>query len=179
MPGPVIRSVFVRRRNTQSGIKLRRGAGEAHADLATMVRVDVLSKAGKFYLVPIYAWQVADRERFPVPPMRAIEAHKPEAEWPVMDSSYRFTFSMFPGSYIEAVNRSSETIAGYYRQTNRSTSAYQVSPPHDSQKLLQTGPRLLSSMQKFAIDRLGQRHEIKWEPREWHGAVCTSASPAD
>lgn len=93
--GPPIRRVVLRRPSAKAGIKLRRGEGEAHADQASMVRVDVFRKAGKFYLVPIYAWQVATMDR---PPDRAIVSAAPEDRWPVVDGSYEFLWSLHPDS---------------------------------------------------------------------------------
>ena len=51
------------------------------ADNATMVRVDVFEKGGKYYLVPIYSWQVAKG----ILPDRAIIAFKDEEDWQLID----------------------------------------------------------------------------------------------
>lgn len=176
--GPVIRNVHLRRRNTQSGIKIRRGDAEAHADLATMVRVDVFRKAGKYYLVPIYAWQVADRVQYQQPPDRAIVAYKPESEWALVDNTYNFGFSLYPGSYVRLVNRSGETFEGYYAGADRATGGVTLEKHDHIGKPDRPGTRLVAQFSKYHVDRLGARHPIEKEPREWHGEVCMSASAA-
>jgi CRISPR-associated endonuclease Csn1 len=178
--GPIIRNVYVRRRSTQSGIKIRRGDAEAHADLATMVRVDVFTKQGKNYLVPIYAYQIADRAGWPFPPMRAVKGARPEQAWHVIDDTFRFRFSLYPSSLVSWPGETGEQQFGYFRALNRNTGAITVSPPAQftSSDQVRISPMTISTFQKMQVDRLGARHLIAKEPREWRGEVCTSASAA-
>ena len=55
-----------------------------------MARVDVFTKDGKYFLVPIYTWQVAKG----ILPNKAIVALKDENEWIEIDNNYIFLFSL-------------------------------------------------------------------------------------
>lgn len=168
--GPPVRQVVLVRAKTTAGIKLRRGEAEAHANQASMVRVDVFTKGRRYYLVPIYAWQVAKLEE---PPMRAIVAHKDEAEWDRIDHSFSFCFSLFPGSYVIAANRAGEKFEGYYIGTDRNGGQLTLRSHDGLGKLSRPGTRLLASFEKYHVDRLGRLHRIEKEPRLWHGVVCS------
>ncbi len=167
--GPPIRTVVLRRKRAKSGIKLPRGQALAHADLDSMVRVDVFARNGRYYLVPVYAWQVARLDR---PPMRAIVAHKEEDQWDVIDDSFVFRFSLYPGSYVIAVNRSGERFEGYYAGADRNGGTLSLRAHHSLGKPARPGVRLLASFEKYHVDRLGRLHRIEREPRLWRGAVC-------
>ncbi|HMR30895.1 MAG TPA: type II CRISPR RNA-guided endonuclease Cas9 [Geminicoccaceae bacterium] len=177
--GPVIRHVQLRRRSTQSGIKIRRGSEqpEAHADLATMVRVDVFEKGRKNYLVPVYAYQVADRDGWPDPPVRAVKGARGEEAWHVVDGSFRFRFSLYSSSLVGWPGGDGYRF-GYFRALDRNTGAIKVAPHDrsDSAEQLKISPMTIAGFNKYNIDRLGSRHLIEREPREWRGEVCMSAS---
>ena len=171
--GHPIRKVTLR---SESNPRTERAGFEAHkglVDNADMVRLDVFEKEGKTYLVPVYAHQIADRAGWPQPPNRAITAHKPESEWLEIDGSYTFRFSLYPFSWVEAVDRKGVVYEGYYRGADRSTGAITYSQEVSRLKTDRFGTRLLASFKKFQVDRLGRRHEVKGEPRQWHGADST------
>ncbi len=154
----------------------QRAGFKAHGGLvdnADMVRLDVFEKDKKFYLVPIYAHQVADKESWPQPSDRAITAHKPEEEWTKIDETYAFKFSLYPFSWIEGVSRKGEISEGYYRGADRATGAITFSEELSRLKTDRVGVKLLYSFKKFQVDRLGQKSEIKSEVRTWHGVACT------
>lgn len=158
------------RTNKKVDVSVRGGA----ADRGEMARVDVFRKDGKFYLVPIYPHQVADKAQYPSPPNRAVQAYKAEDEWPVMDSSFEFRFSLYPFAFVELVKSDGEVIEGYFRGLHRTTGAVTVSPHHQpDQSIAGIGARTLQSIRKFAIDRLGRKHDIARETRTWHGEACT------
>ncbi len=139
-----------------------------------IVRLDVFEKDRKFYLVPIYTHQVADRKKWPTPPNRAVTAHKPEQEWPVMDNSFEFKFCLSPYSWIEVIRKSGEVIEGYYRGADRSSGNLEISLERSKRDTVRgIGARTLHSFKKFQVDRLGRKTEIKSEKRTWHGVVCT------
>ena len=80
------------------------------AENSSMVRVDLFKvesarydSAGRritpgYYLVPVYLWQVADKNT--KTPLKAIANGKPEDEWPEMDPS-DFVMSLYKDNYIE------------------------------------------------------------------------------
>ncbi len=169
--GPPIRRVRLVR-STTAGIKLRRGDGEAHADQQSMVRVDVFRKDGLYWLVPVYAWQLA---KLPQPPMRAIKAGVEEADWYVLDDGHEFLWSLYPGSFVRAVSRKGEVFEGYFRSLDRSNGRISFSPPEDwdSRKQQRFTTRTLASFEKWHVDRLGRRFRIERETRTWRGVPCS------
>jgi CRISPR-associated endonuclease Csn1 len=159
----------------KTDVLIREGA----ADRGEMVRVDVFRKANnrgvwEYYIVPIYPHQVANRSAWPTPPNRAVQAYKPEEEWPEMDNQYEFLWSLYPFSLVELVKPDGEIIEGYFRGFHRSTGALEISPHHSRDIVRQgIGARTLRSVRKFAVDRLGRRFPIARETRTWHGEACT------
>ena len=163
-----------------SRVRLRQGekAGQivrgGHADNSEIIRTDVFDKDGKFYLVPVYRHQWADKS-LPAP-LLAIDANTREKDWTIINSSFDFLFSLYPDSFVEVVKRNGEYIDGYFRGVDRSTGAITLSPHnHRPQQYLQRGigTRTLRSLKKFQIDRLGRKFEVKREKRTWHGVACT------
>ena len=168
-----IRKVTLRTKR-KPDVLVRGGA----ADRGEMTRVDVFTKPNRrgsleYFVVPVYPHQVFDRLHWPAPPDRAVQGGKPEAEWPRMDESFTFLWSLYPMSYV-AVDLGDKQHEGYFRSMDRSTGAMTLS--HHSSKSLLTrsiGVRTAKGLRKFAVDRLGRRFEIERETRTWHGAACT------
>lgn len=139
----------------KSGVMVRNGKGIA--DNATMVRVDVFQKAGKNYLVPVYAWQVASG----ILPNKAIVAHKDESEWTEMDESFAYQFTLYPNDLVEVITKK-DRIFGYYAGCNRSTAAITLKV-HDLDKRIGKGGIIESigvknvlSFRKYQVDVLGK-----------------------
>ncbi len=172
--GHLIRKVTVRSEKNptteRSGFEVNNG----HVDNGNIVRLDVFEKSGKFYIVPIYVHQIADRAQWPKPPNKATTAGKTEKEWPEMNETYSFRFSLYPFSWVEVAKRDGEIIQGYYRGVDRSTASITLSEEVSRQRQIRgIGCRTLLSFSKFQVDRLGRKSEIKSEKRTWHGVVCT------
>lgn len=161
--------------NKKVDVSVRGGAAER----GEMTRIDVFRKANKrgkpeYFLVPIYPHQVADRSQWPQPPNQAVTANKPEEEWPTIDASHTFLWSLYPLCWVEVQKADGEIIEGYFRGMSRNTGAILISP-HQTNTVVREGigAKTLASFRKFAVDRLGKRHEIEKETRTWHGEVCT------
>lgn len=154
------------------------GAGRRYgtADRGGIVRVDVFRKPNKkgvfgYFLVPVYPTDIAGKD---TPPVRAATSGKPEAEWPVVDESYEFLWSLTPMSYLKVGTAKGDVFEGYYRGMDRSTGAIQLSAHENSTKLIRgIGARTLTVFKKFCVTRLGVAHEVKRESRTWHGKACT------
>jgi CRISPR-associated endonuclease Csn1 len=172
--GDVINKVRIKTKD-KVNVLVRDGS----ADRGEMTRVDVfrkLNKRGKveYFLVPIYPHQIADKQDFPVPPNRAVQAYQDEADWPEIGEEHEFLWSLYPLSYVEVTKPDGQIIEGYFRQLDRSTGAVSLSPHHSSQTLIRSiGVRTLLNFRKFSVDRLGNCFEIHREQRTWHGVVCT------
>lgn len=161
--------------NKKADVLIRDGA----ADRGEMVRVDVFRKRNKkgaweYFLVPIYPHQVADQEEWPSPPNRAVQAYKPETEWPQISNEHEFVWSLYPLSFVEVEKSDGTFIDGYFRGFDRTTGAIGLSAQQSKEALLRgIGAKTLKSFAKFNVDRLGRRFPIPKETRTWHGAVCT------
>ncbi|WP_366938374.1 type II CRISPR RNA-guided endonuclease Cas9 [uncultured Desulfovibrio sp.] len=159
--GDVIRHVRVRSKS-QGGVRLRRGDGTAQADNGEMARVDVYTRDGKFYLVPVYLKQLADG----VLPVKAIAAHKPEDQWLEMDQNYAFCFSLVKDCYV-MIQKSAqeETLGGYYCTTDREGGKIVLSHMiGKSLKNIRSGVQRLARFEKYIVDRLGRLHRVEQEP---------------
>lgn len=170
---PPIRKVRLETKN-KVAVTVRGGT----ADRGEMVRVDVFrenSKTGKtkFHLVPIYPHQVADQERYPVPPTKAVVAAKPEAEWTCV-AEFDFLFSLHHNSLVEVTRADGKVVRGYFKGVNRSVAAIAIAQ-HISATTVQDGigSKTLHSFRKLAVDRAGNISEVSRETRTWHGAACT------
>ena len=127
------------------------------ADNATMVRVDVFEKGGKYYLVPIYSWQVAKG----ILPDRAIIAFKDEEEWQLIDDSFNFKFPLHPNDLVEVITKKAR-IFGYFASCHRGTGNINIRI-HDLDNkvgkngiLEGIGVKTALSFQKYQIDELGK-----------------------
>ncbi|WP_127261966.1 type II CRISPR RNA-guided endonuclease Cas9 [Neisseria meningitidis] len=126
------------------------------ADNATMVRVDVFEKGGKYYLVPIYSWQVAKG----ILPDRAVVAFKDEEDWTVMDDSFEFRFVLYANDLIK-VQLKKDSFLGYFSGLDRATGAISLRE-HDLEKskgkdgMHRIGVKTALSFQKYQIDEMGK-----------------------
>ena len=161
-PGPLVRTVKVF--STQKGgFPVRGGI----ADQASMWRVDVFRKGDKIYLVPIYQ---SDRGKNKTLPNRAALAHKPRAEWTLIDSSFEFLFSLCMNDGV-VLKQKTASFSGYFGGLDISTALISIYS-HDRNVL--TGKDGLSrglgvktaiSFDKFHVDVLGRRFPAKSEIR--------------
>lgn len=127
------------------------------ADNATMVRVDVFEKGGKYYLIPIYSWQVAKG----ILPDRAVVALKEENEWQKLDHSFNYKFSLFKNDLVKIKTKKADFF-GYYDGFNRWTGAIDIRI-HDTEITVGKkgviegiGVKTALSFQKYQIDELGK-----------------------
>jgi CRISPR-associated endonuclease Csn1 len=161
--------------NKKVDVLIRDGA----ADRGEMVRVDVFRKKSKkgayeYYLVPIYPHQVADKEKWPTPPNKAVKAFEEEDAWVSLTPEYEFVFSLYQLSFVELEKSDGTFIDGYFRGMHRGTGNINVGAHHSKDIVIEgIGPRRLRFLKKFAVDRLGRRYEIQREARTWRGVVCT------
>lgn len=166
------------RSDKKAAVSVRGGA----ADRGEMVRVDVFSlpnKRGKneWYLVPIYPHQVMDKKGWPQPPIRSVVAYKDENEWTLIGDTHQFHFSLYPRSYVEVTKSNGEILEGYFQGLHRGTGAINLfdhnNPKVGSQSI---GAKTLLTINKYSVDRFGNRFKVGNEVRTWHGVACTFPS---
>ena len=154
--GPVVRKVKLA--ETQpSGVEVRGGI----ADNGSMVRVDVFTKDGKYYLVPVYTVDFS----MGILPNKAITQGKPWQEWPEMDESYGFLFSLYPYDLIR-IQTKKEEFLGYYRGCHRSTGALSICLPNKGDELIEgIGARTALLIEKYEVGILGDYYKVGKEKR--------------
>ena len=154
--GPLVRKVKLAAAQP-SGVEVRGGI----ADNGSMVRTDVFVKDGKYYLVPVYTADFMTGRL----PDRAITSNKPWDEWPVVDESYDFLFSLYPYDLVR-IQTTKEEFFGYYRSCDRSTGALSICAPNKGDTLIRgIGARTALSIDKFEVGILGDFHRINKEVR--------------
>lgn len=156
---PAVRKVAVI--DKLSGIPIRGGVAKND----TMLRVDVFTKAGKFYLVPVYVYHAVAKAL----PNRAIVAFKDEEEWTLIDDSFGFCFSLYPNDLINTKLKG-ESYWGYFSGCDRATGAIGLWA-QDRSKLVgkdgfyRVGVKTALSIEKFNVDVLGNIYPAPAEKR--------------
>lgn len=164
---PLVRTVKLL--STQKGgVPLRGGI----ADQASMWRVDVFEKSGKFYLVPIYQ---SDRLKKVELLNRAATAAKPRDEWTPIDETYSFKFTLNKNDAVLLKNRDREYF-GYFAGLNVATAAIDIAS-HDNNANINLGKAWQGTwpgnglktgilrFEKFNVDVLGNRYPAPPEKR--------------
>ncbi len=164
--GPVVRTVTMVI-DKLSGIEVRGGIAKND----TMLRVDVFTKEGKYYLVPIYVHHAVAKQL----PNRAATANMPREMWTLMDDSYQFCFSLHSNDLIRLKNRGSDYF-GYFAGVGIATASLSIRS-HDNNQAVATGKAWqgtwvnlgvktgIECFQKFNIDVLGNLYPAPPETR--------------
>lgn len=159
---PIIRSVKLL--ETQlSGLPVRGGI----ANNGAMLRVDIFTKGGRFFSVPVY---VSDAVR-PQLPSRAVIAFKAESDWAVIDDSYQFLFSLYPNDWV-TVKLKEGTKEGYFSGLDRSGGTISLWVHDRNQSLGKEGQwrgvgiKTALSVEKCHVDTLGRLYRIQKEQRQ-------------
>ena len=154
--GPIVRTVTMVV-DKLSGIPIRGGIAKND----TMLRVDVFTKEGKFYLVPIYVYQVVANEL----PNRAAKANTPREDWTLIDDTFQFCFSLFSNDLIRLKNKTADYF-GYFAGVGITTASLSIKS-HDSNQAIATGKAWqgtwvnlgvktgIECFKKFNVDVLG------------------------
>ncbi len=163
---PIVRTVRLMA-TQKSGLTLA-GRGGGIANNGDMLRVDIFTKGGKFFPVPLY---VADSVK-KVLPNRAVVAYKPELEWSVMDESYSFLFSLHPNDWIKVSFKNESAKEGYFAGLHRGTGAISLwahdrSPTAGKGGFMEgIGIKTALSLEKCHVDVLGRLHRVRSETRQ-------------
>ena len=159
---PIIRSVKLLV-TQKSGIPIRGGI----ANNGAMLRADIFAKGGRFHAVPVYAADAAKAEL----PNRAVVAYKHEEQWPLMDESYQFLFSLHPNDWIE-VRLKGETKEGYFSGLDRATGAISLWLHDRNQSIGKDGQwrgigiKTALAVEKYHVDLLGNLHRVHKEDQQ-------------
>lgn len=163
--GPLVKKVLI---NQKSSAPVSLTRGRACND--RMVRVDVFSRNGKFYGVPVYVADVYNG----VLPNKAV-SNKPENEWPEMTEEYVYRFSLYKNDLVrikskgglkfKPANKDSKDIElgetfAYYKGFDRSTGAIGIILHDNSFSSRGVGIQRLEAFEKWEVDLLGEIHKV-------------------
>lgn len=175
--GPVVNKVKLCE-PTNLNVSVHGGKGAADND--SMVRIDVFYVENDgYYFVPIY---VADTLKPELPNKGCVQG-KPYAEWKEMNDA-NFIFSLYPNDLFKATHKNAIKMSKaqeesdlpesfevkssllYFCSADISTGSV-VCENHDSSyKVKKLGIKTLESMEKYAVDVLGEFHPVKREVRQ-------------
>jgi CRISPR-associated endonuclease Csn1 len=149
----------------KGGVLVRKGI----ADQESMIRVDTFKKADKYYSIPIYQ---SDRASANLP-SKLVVAGKPRDEWPEVDDTYQFIFSLFHNDVVKLINKKGEVFFGYFAGLDVATGAIHImlhdrNPDFPGSKdgvFRSLGVRTATAIEKFHVDPLGTLFKVKKENR--------------
>ncbi len=168
--GPVVKKVKIQKK-LSLGVEVNGGKGIA--ENGSMVRIDVFRENGKYYFVPIYTADVVKKKL----PNKAVTAHKPYAEWRVVDDK-DFLFSLYSRDLVHIKSKKGiktnlirggqlvqNEVYAYYISADISTVSIQALGHDGSYKFRGLGIQSLELLEKCQVDVLGNISVIKNEVR--------------
>lgn len=178
--GNIVRTVKTYETYTGGGMILEKNKGIVKND--GMIRVDLYSKEGRYFGVPVY---VADLYRGELPKKAATHS-KPQNEWRVIDDTYTFEMSIYQDDLLRIENKkgielkknkdvensakaASKTIIDdfvYYIGFDRSTVSIKVEDTTGCYFARGVGIQNIGKITKCEIDVLGNVQEIKKRPKQ-------------
>lgn len=178
--GNIVRTVKTYETYTGGGMLLEKNKGIVKND--GMIRVDLYSKDGKYFGVPVY---VADLYRGELP-RRAATAGKPQNEWREMDDTYTFEMSIYQDDLLRIESKkgielkkkkdvensakaTSKTITDdfvYFIGFNRATGAMEIEDTSGCYYKDSVGIQNVGKITKCEIDVLGNVQKIKKRPKQ-------------
>ena len=147
----------------------------------SMVRVDIFSKGGKYYCVPVYTADIYAGRL----PDRAATAGKKFEEWDVMDETYKFEFALYPNDLIWIKHKSGISMAKqrdnadsrmpdtyemkegfvYFKALNISSACATIITNNNCYVKESLGLKTLGALKKCNVDVLGNVSFVKGERR--------------
>lgn len=178
--GNIVRTVKTYETYTGGGMILEKNKGIVKND--GMIRVDLYSKDGKYFGVPVY---VADLYRGELP-KRAATNGKPQNEWRVIDDSYTFEMSIYQDDLLRIESKkgielkknkdvensakaTTKTITddfAYFIGFDRSTASIKIEDTTGCYFAKSIGIQNIGKITKCEIDVLGNVQEIKKRPKQ-------------
>lgn len=163
---PVIKSVnLFGAKNQSSGLSVRGGI----ANNGAMVRLDLFKQGKKHFVIPVYASDLAT----PALPSKLVVRNVPEKDWPEIDETFTFMFSLHPGDWVRVIGdaEGKSVREGYYTGFNRNTVSISLDV-HDrnpnvspSGAFTSIGIQTVHALEKYHVDLLGHMHKVRSEIR--------------
>ncbi len=172
--GNIVRSV---KTVAKASIGMQLSKTNAYADNGGMVRVDIFSKDGKYYVVPVYIKDVYAG----VLPNKAIAQGKSYDQWPEMTEQYQFLFTLYPNDLVHVQHKRGFELTKtddsghniviengymYYRGINISTGGVSMINHDNSYQIGGLGFKTLQHVTKCSVDVLGNVSHVGHEDRQ-------------
>lgn len=178
--GNIVRTVKTYETYTGGGMIMEKNKGIVKND--GMIRVDLYSKDGKYFGVPVY---VADLYRGELP-KRAATNGKQQNEWRVIDDTYTFEMSIYQDDLLRIESKkgielkknkdvensakaTTKTITddfAYFIGFDRSTASIKIEDTTGCYFAKSIGIQNIGKITKCEIDVLGNVQEIKKRPKQ-------------
>jgi CRISPR-associated endonuclease Csn1 len=155
--GPIVRSVKIKTKVPfKNGIELENVKGLVAKD--GIVRIDIYEKEEKYFAVPVYRYQLAQR----IIPKKAALAKKSEEEWPIMDESYKFKFSIYKNDLIEIRYKTKGGYFGYFDGFDINSAGITIENHDGSERYRGIGIKSgVLEFNKYEVDVLGKYYKVK------------------
>ena len=174
--GPLVKKVKIIE-NATTGFVLNKVKGVT--DNGEMIRIDVFSKDGKYYAVPVYVKDFYTGKL----PNKAVVANKPYSEWKEVDGSYEFLFSLYKNDLVyirhrkgleltktNSSNKDDKIIFKeghlYYNSFKISSGTVKLFTIDNSYEIQSAGILTLEKFQKCSADYFGNIDFIGKEKRQ-------------
>ena len=153
--GPIVRSIKIKTSLLfKDGIPLNKGLVAKEG----MIRIDIYEKEGKYFAVPVYRYQITNNKI----PKKAALAGKPESEWPEMNESYSFKFSIYKNDLIKIEYDKKNGYFGYYDGFDRSTASLSIESNDGSKRFRGIGIKSgIKEFNKYEVNVLGRYYKVK------------------
>lgn len=149
------------------------------AENASMVRIDIFEKDNKYFAIPVYVADVYKQKL----PNKIAKANKPYRDWPELDVSYKFKFSLFKNDLIKMKNGKGinftpcdknaekktcvmDDLFVYYNSFDRATATIKIETIDGHYSSRSVGIQNLGILEKYEIDVLGNIHKVENENRK-------------
>lgn len=158
-PGPEIKKIKIMNKSN-TGVFINDGKGIV--DNSRIARIDLFKKDNRHYIIPIYMADVSKG----ILPNRLITNGKPMSEWPVLDDSYEFLFSLQQNDLVKITLRDRVRF-GYFRkgrgdQTCLFLDQHDINDSKNEEKI---GVTTALSIEKYVVDVLGNYRKVNKETR--------------
>ncbi|EJO5347324.1 type II CRISPR RNA-guided endonuclease Cas9 [Clostridium botulinum] len=155
--GPIVRSVKIESKVPfKDGIELENVKGLVAKE--GMVRIDIYEKEDKYFAVPIYRYQLIGG----IIPKKAALPKKSEEQWPIMDDSYMFKFSIYKNDLIEIRYKKKSGYFGYYDGFDINSAGLTIEKHDNSERYRGIGIKSgVLEFNKYEIDVLGNYYKVK------------------
>ncbi|WP_286908233.1 type II CRISPR RNA-guided endonuclease Cas9 [Clostridium sp. UBA1652] len=153
--GPVVKSIKVKTKVPfKDGIELNEGIVAKNR----IARIDIYSKEGKYFVVPVYVHQIASG----IIPKKAVVAAKSEKDWINIDESYEFEFYLHKNDLIEIKYGNKKGYFGYFDSFDVGTGALTIEEHDSSKQYRGVGVKVgVTKFNKYDVTVLGKFYKVK------------------